>query len=476
MGKGSEFHSWVRACLPEGSIGKTNGRKHLGRMRERILSDNLKSWGRKELMANRAAMKAGEVDFGPLFRLAGEIGREMDLGGLLLMILEKSRPWMQAEACSIFLPDAVTGELVIHSARGDSTPELGALRIPKGQGIVGTAMAEKKTIRVDEVEKDARFYSKADEKTGWKTKALLAAPLVDGEECVGVIEFLNPIGRAAFTEQDEQMVEYFAGLVASALVRIRANEAALERAAVQRDLDLARELQGGLLPKIFPTKEEAPGIELFARLDPAKEVSGDLYDFFPIENGKMCFVVGDVSGKGIAAGIFMAVTRTLIRATAVPGRSPLEILTRVNAQLAKENQASLFVTMILGIVDTRTGRMIYGQGGHNPPILIPAKGHPKYEPPGGMPLGVFEDAKFGERELVLEKGDTLLVYTDGVTEAMNLAKDLFGEDRLQVAVEGGAALSAEKVTERVVKKVEEFVGAAERSDDITLLAIQRRID
>ena len=427
-------------------------------------------------MEARSKTEAGEVDYGPLFRLAGEIGREADLGGLLLKILERSRPWMKAEACSIFLPDAETGELVIHSARGDRAPELGTLRVPKGQGIVGTAMAEKKTIRVDEVAKDARFYAKADEKTGWKTKALLAAPLVDGEECVGVIEFLNPIGRAAFTEQDEQMVEYFAGLVAAALVRIRANEAALERAAVQRDLDLARELQGGLLPKIFPTKEEAPGIELFARLDPAKEVSGDLYDFFPIENGKMCFVVGDVSGKGIAAGIFMAVTRTLIRATAVAGRSPLEILTKVNAQLAKENQASLFVTMILGIVDTQTGRMVYGQGGHNPPIRVPLKGKPTYEPPGGMPLGVFDDAKFGERELVLEKGETLLVYTDGVTEAMNLAKDLFGEDRLERAVEGGAVLSAEKLTERVVEKVEEFVGEAERSDDITLLAIQRRND
>ena len=427
-------------------------------------------------MEAKSKTEAGEVDYGPLFRLAGEIGREADLGGLLLKILEKSRPWMKAEACSIFLPDAETGELVIHSARGDRAPELGTLRVPKGQGIVGTAMAEKKTIRVDEVAKDARFYAKADEKTGWKTKALLAAPLVDGEECVGVIEFLNPIGRAAFTEQDEQMVEYFAGLVAAALVRIRANEAALERAAVQRDLDLARELQGGLLPKIFPTKEEAPGIELFARLDPAKEVSGDLYDFFPMENGKMCFVVGDVSGKGIAAGIFMAVTRTLIRATAVAGRSPLEILTKVNAQLAKENQASLFVTMILGIVDTQTGRMVYGQGGHNPPIRVPLKGKPTYEPPGGMPLGVFDDAKFGERELVLEKGETLLVYTDGVTEAMNLAKDLFGEDRLERAVEGGAVLSAEKLTERVVEKVEEFVGEAERSDDITLLAIQRRND
>jgi len=345
--------------------------------------------------------KQQEVDYGPLFRLAGEMGREADLSGLLLMILEKSRPWIQAEACSIFLPEEETGELVIHSAQGNSTPQLGTLRVPKGQGIVGTAMKERKTIRVDDVSKDSRFYSKADEKTGWKTKALLASPLLDGGECVGVIEFLNPIGRSAFTTGDETMVEYFAGLVAAALVRIRAHKAALERAAVQRDLDLARELQGGLLPKVFPTREEATGIELFARLEPAKEVSGDLYDFFTIEPGKMCFVVGDVSGKGIAAGIFMAVTRTLIRATAISGRGPVEIMNRVNAQLAKENQASLFVTMILGLVDTTTGRMVYGQGGHNPPIRVPAKGKAVYEPPGGMPLGVFEDAKFGERELQL---------------------------------------------------------------------------
>ena len=414
------------------------------------------------------------MDYGPLFKLAGEIGRETDLNGLLLMILNKSRPWIQAEACSIFLPDEETGELIINSARGDRAPQLGTLRVPKGKGIVGSAMEERRTIRVDDVSKDPRFYSKADEKTGWKTKALLAAPLLEGGECVGVIEFLNPIGRVAFTQTDETMVEYFAGLVAAALVRIRAHKAALERAAVQRDLDLARELQGGLLPKVFPTREEAPGIELFARLEPAKEVSGDLYDFFPVETGKMCFVVGDVSGKGIAAGIFMAVTRTLIRATAVPGRSPLEIMNQVNAQLAKENQASLFVTMILGIVDTATGRMVYGQGGHNPPILVPAQGKPTYEPAGGMPLGVFEDAKFGERELQLKPGETLLVYTDGVTEAMNEAKDLFGEDRLEKAVTGVASLSPEKIAERVIEQVEGFVLEAERSDDITLLAIQRR--
>lgn len=390
------------------------------------------------------------------------------------MILDKSRPWMRAEACSIFLPDPGTGDLVIHSAHGDSSPELGSLRVPRGAGIVGAAMTEKQMIRVDDVAKDPRFFGKADEQTGWKTRALLAAPLLDGEECIGVIEFLNPQGRSAFSREDEELMEYFAGLVSAALVRIRAHDAALERAQVQRDLDLAREMQQGLLPREFPGKDQAPGVEIFARLDPAKEVSGDLYDFFTVEPGKMCFVVGDVSGKGVAAGLFMAVTRTLIRATAVPGRRPLEILERVNAQLCAENRANLFVTMILGIVDTTTGRMEYGQGGHNPPIVLPAKGEPVYEPSGGMPLGVFEDAKFGQRQLELKVGETLLVYTDGVTEAMNPQRELFGEERLKEAVREQSRLSPESLTQRVVAEVARFANGAEPSDDITLLAIQHR--
>ena len=188
----------------------------------------------------------------------------------------------------------------------------------------------------------------------------------------------------------------------------------------------------------------------------------------------MCFVVGDVSGKGVAAGLFMAVTRTLIRATAVPGRKPLEILQRVNAQLCAENRANLFVTMILGIVDTATGRMEYGQGGHNPPILLPAQGEPVYEPSGGMPLGVFDDAKFGQRELLLKTGEILLVYTDGVTEAMNPKKELFGEERLKDAVRGQARGSAEQLTQRVVEAVVKFARGAEPSDDITLLALKHR--
>ena len=181
--------------------------------------------------------------------------------------------------------------------------------------------------------------------------------------------------------------------------------------------------------------------------------SGDLYDFFPVEPGKLCFVVGDVSGKGIAAGLFMAVTRTLVRATAVPGRSPLEILQRVNAQLCVDNRANLFVTMILGIVDTRSGAIVYGQGGHNPPILVGEDGTAEYEPLGGMALGVFDEATFGERHLQLLPGQLLLVYTDGVTEAMTARSEMFGEDRLKALAQGMRNPSAEELAEAVVQGV-----------------------
>ncbi len=412
--------------------------------------------------------------YGALLRLAGEISRESRLDGLLVRILERSRGWIQAEACSIFLPDPQTEELVIHSARGDSALVLGTIRVPKGAGIVGCAMQEKRLIRVDDVDKDPRFFSKADKQTGWKTRAVLTAPLLDGEECLGVIQFLNPVGRPAFTTQDEEMMEYFAGLVAAALVRIRASQAALERAQIQRDLDLARQMQAGLLPGVFPTREQSPEIEIHALLDPAKEVSGDLYDFFPVGDHEYAFVVGDVSGKGVAAGLFMAVTRTLIRAITVPGRPPAEILLRVNTLLCAENPASLFVTLIVGLVDTRTGRVLYGQGGHNPPVRIPLGGTPVLEPPGGIPLGMFEEAEFGQQELELRPGDALVVYTDGVTEAMDPEEALFGEERLLAIAGAQGGVGAEVLNQAVVETVRRFVRGAEQSDDITLMTLRRR--
>jgi phosphoserine phosphatase RsbU/P len=414
------------------------------------------------------------ADYAALLSLAGEITRETDLDGLLAKILTKSLPWMRVEACSIFLADEETGDLVMHTAHGRGAPMLGQLRVPAGRGIVGTAMTEKRVIRVDDAAGDPRVFKEADKKSGWTTKALLAAPLLDGDECLGVIEFLNPVGRPVFTPEDERLTEYFAGLVAAAVGRVRAQAAALERAALQRDLELARELQKGLLPLEFPSPELSPSLDLFAVLEPAKEVSGDLYDFFFLEPGKLCFVVGDVSGKGIAAGIFMAMTRTLVRAIARTDLSPAEILKRLNTELCRENDACLFVTMILGIADVNTGEVVCGLGGHNPPVHVTSDSA-FFGPFGGAPLGLMPEAKFFEWRPDLAPGDALLVYTDGVPEALDESRQLFGNERLLSLLRAAAPSSSRGLVGEVENAVGLFVGQAERSDDVTLMALHRRV-
>lgn len=412
-------------------------------------------------------------DYGQLFVLAGEIAREPDLDGLLQQILSKSKPWMRAEACSIFLPDPATQELVIHSAQGESAPQLSQLRIPAGSGIVGIAMADKRIIRVDDVAKDPRFYSKVDKDSGFTTRCLIASPLMDGNDCIGVIEYINSIDRPCFTEHDERLVEYFSWLVSASLVRIRSHQASIERAFVQRDLDLARDMQNGLLPITFPQPTPENRLDLHARLIPAYEVSGDLYDFFPAPDGKQFFLVGDVSGKGVAAGLFMAVTRTLVRAEARQRLSPVEILTEVNNQLVPENSALLFVTMILGLYDPTTGLVSYAQGGHNPAVLLKADGTASYEPTGGQPLGVFAEAVFAPYSVQLHPGDSFILYSDGITEAMNDQDHPYGEDRFLELLMDRQHLEARDLNQLVTQDVKRFTNGAEQSDDITLMTLKR---
>jgi sigma-B regulation protein RsbU (phosphoserine phosphatase) len=409
-----------------------------------------------------------------LLAMGSTISREAQLDGLLQSILEMSRPWIECEACSIFLPHAQTGDLEIHSAHGGAAQNLESCRIPAGQGIVGTAMTEKKTVRVDDVSVDPRFFGTADKTSGWSTRALLAAPLIDGDSCIGAIEFLNPINRSSFSDYDQVLVEYFSNLVSASLVRIRSHQVALEKAQIQRDLDLAREMQNGLLPKNYPPCHETGDLNLYAILRPALEVSGDLYDFFKMTDGRQYFLLGDVSGKGIAAGLFMAVTRTLIRATVHHYTDPVNILKQVNAQLVAENPAFLFVTIILGIYDAKTGDIRYAQGGHNQAIFINRSGVAEYQDSGGQPLGVFEEASFQPLACKLEPGESFVIYSDGVTEAMNSDQKVYSNERLENLMQGYHRKSADHIVGAILEDVDGFIGQADQSDDITILVLHRK--
>ena len=248
-----------------------------------------------------------------------------------------------------------------------------------------------------------------------------------------------------------------------------------ELTGIKGDLAVAREIQQAILPRIFPPfPEDAAYMDIAADMNAAKDVGGDFYDFFRIDQDHIGFTIADVSGKGVPAAIFMAVARTLIRATGIRGVSPAECMTYSNALLAQESVNNMFVTVFYGIYNIRTGEVVYSNAGHNPPYLVKADGSVKALPLSkDIVAGAIDDFQYTEETLQLEKGDTLLLYTDGVTEAINPEEKEYGEDRLSMLLYQSSSLNCQEIVDKVKADVKAFVGEAEQSDDITLLALKR---
>ena len=204
---------------------------------------------------------------------------------------------------------------------------------------------------------------------------------------------------------------------------------------------------------------------------PAKEVGGDLYDFFFIDNDHLCFAVGDVSGKGVPASLFMAVTKTLFRATASNGGTPGEILARLNAEICRDNESCMFVTLFCAILNIRTGQVDYSNGGHNPPYYLHQKGVSPLENLGGRALGLVNQSPYASGRMILGPGEALLLYTDGVTEAMNPSETLYSDQRLEQFLGTHRGSSPRQIIGDLIGDVKQFAGGAPQSDDITVLAL-----
>lgn len=247
--------------------------------------------------------------------------------------------------------------------------------------------------------------------------------------------------------------------------------AAKER--IESELNVAREIQMGILPKTFPPFPEYNEFDLYAILEPAKEVGGDLYDFFLIDDDHLCFTLGDVSDKGVPAALFMVITRTLIKTTAKKGLPPAGIMNEINNIISADNPRSMFVTLLIGILNIRTGEICYANGGHNPPVVINRKKGVRYKKElSGTVVGAIEDLSYRELSLTLRPGDAIFLYTDGVTEAMNSERNLFSGERLLEEVEPLREKPVETVIHGINLKVKEFAGSAPQSDDIAMMMIR----
>jgi len=240
---------------------------------------------------------------------------------------------------------------------------------------------------------------------------------------------------------------------------------------MEEELNIGRDIQMSMLPLEFPAFPERNEFSIQALLKPAREVGGDFYDFFFISPDEICLVVGDVSGKGVPAALFMAVTKTMIKTRAMDDPSPASIITRVNDEMSEDNPSSMFVTLFIFICNVRTGECRFTNAGHNPPYIQRKSGHQEIlNQRHGPIIGALEGLAFKEDRVQLQKGDQLLIFTDGVTEAMDPSDALYTEKRLEEFLNSSAFSSVEDLVNRCLDSVEAFASGADQADDITLLA------
>ena len=269
----------------------------------------------------------------------------------------------------------------------------------------------------------------------------------------------------AFSIMTEKLHEYIENLTA----------VTKEKERIGTELNVATQIQADMLPRIFPPYPDLQDrFDLYASMNPAKEVGGDFYDFFLVDDNHLAIVMADVSGKGVPAALFMVIAKTLLKNRAYLGGSPSEILADVNNQLCEGNEAELFVTVFLGIIDLETGEIVSASAGHEYPVYY-RKSQDAFvmeKDKHGPPLATMEAMTYRETRNKLEHGDAIYIYTDGVTEATNTQNELFGDTRMVESLNRLKNKKSEEVLQGVRKDIDEFVGSAPQFDDITMLCLR----
>ena len=276
----------------------------------------------------------------------------------------------------------------------------------------------------------------------------------------------DEIGQLAetFNEMVDKLHEYIINL----------KEATTANERIESDLRIGRDIQASVLPRSFPAFPHRKEFDIFALMEAAKEVGGDFYDFFFITEKKLCFIIGDVSGKGVPAALFMMITKTLLKTIALRDLAPEEILFNANNLIASQNERGMFVTIQCAILDTETGELRIGNAGHNPPLLGRGVGG-GYEfiaLPEGIVLGAVEDARFSSVTVMLKPADIIFLYTDGITEAMNPGAEIFSDDRLRKTLSSQKGNNITEIVCGVRDEVKKYAQGAPQSDDITIVALQ----
>lgn len=418
----------------------------------------------EELMGRHGATVSDHLEL--LALMGAEFASSRDLGATLTTAVERITRYLDAEGGALFLLDADGTKLRCHACWGPI--EVTGLVLDADQGVIGRCVQTHTGRIVRDVAEDSDFHGGVDTQTGFITRSILCAPMVVRDERIGAIELVNKRGGdGRFDESDLAILQGLSSSAALAIVNARQAEALVEQERVRHELDLAAEIQRSLLPEARPEPFPIHGVNV-----PARTVSGDFYDFFELETGDICFSVGDVSGKGMNAALLMAKTASLFRCLGKTVLNPGRLLATINREICETATRGMFVTMVAGVFDPRTGRVRLANAGHEPPLYRNRDGHYRALEAEAPPLGILAlpgpDSDYPEREFFLD-GGTLYVFTDGVTEGYVEDGQTLGVDGLKRSFDSHQDMPVADRLNAVIARLRQ--SRQSLRDDLTLLAV-----
>jgi len=409
-----------------------------------------------------------------LLSFSNQLLRRLDLNDVIHYLVEQVRQILQFDASALLLPSEEAETLDFRAASGWRADPVAERRQIRADGERGPARAMR-TLQPHLVE-DLEQSDLAPYLPGWLGaegfRGYAVVPLLVEGRSIGLLAVQARQPRL-LDESGLRLLRLMANQAAIAIEKARLHQEEVKGQALEREMELGREIQLSLLPEDTPV---LPGWEFAVYYEAARQVGGDFYDFFELPGvpGKLGLVIADVMGKGVPAALVMAVSRTVIRTMALSEQSPSAVLTGANPIILKDSHSDLFLTAFYATLDTGSGRLVYANAGHNRPLWQQAAtGQIQELAAHGIALGVLAGIDLEERTIDVAPGDLLVFYTDGVTEAMDAGHQLFGRERLHAAVESCAGTSAQQALESIVHVMGEFTGDIEQSDDITILVVRR---
>ena len=417
------------------------------------------------------------LDLHPTIRLlldiVGKFNSTMDPSRLLHDIIESTKGMVEAEASSLFLLSDGGKNLELTIPTGPATAEVSGKKIASNHGISGWVVQHQQPVLITDVQSDPRFQGELLSNPKFQSRNMICVPLNNNQgKTIGVLQAIN-IKEDFLNEEMLGLFQTLANQAATALENVHVKQQQLAAELVNKELEVATEIQARFFPQQTPNLE---GYEIAGCSIPAKDVGGDYYDFIP--NPEPCqhgFVVADVTGKGVPASLLMATMRATLRANIQNNPNDIvQALRQVNGDIYRDSPVDKFITSIYCNLDYESHELSYVNSGHNPPYIVRANENRIEElDQGGVMLGIMEEIDLPKATLSIDKGDILMLFSDGVTEATNPSGELFSEERFEQWLLDHNQLSAEEMKDALLKTLRDYADGSPQSDDITFIIVKR---